>query len=410
LTSITNLNPNPPVIEEDNAFSAINRDRPKLYVPGESLSKYKRADVWKEFTNMIVLVDSIRFTEHSIRLDPGISKQLKLTVYPFDATTAVTWLSDNEDLVTISGNGTVTAKNKGKAWIYVTTKDDGGVKTDSCQITIVSSDAALKNLTVNHGELVLVPPFNPEVTVYSVVVRNSVSKITIEAEQRDTAVVDVSGDIGEEKDLPGNTTSVSVTDFTVSVTAEDNVTVRNYTVHVTKLPLSSDATLDSLKINGDLIPGFNPAVTHYETTVEGWEVEIYASSPAGATISGNGMRQENRIQTTVPLDAGENTIELIVTSENGAATMTYTIIITCRPSAVTDIPHVGGNAAGIYFRGQILHVNSPAAEKISIYSVTGALLYRLEKPAGKTSFAVNLPKQTLIVTGSSGWREKLIKH
>jgi hypothetical protein len=77
----------------------------------------------------------------------------------------------------------------------------------------------------------------------------------------------------------------------------------------------------------------------------------------------------------------------------------------------TGIPQAVEPAVQILLSGQILYVDSPAAERVNIYSITGALLYGLEKPAGKTSFAVNSTNsltQVLIVKGSSGWVKKLL--
>jgi hypothetical protein len=54
-------------------------------------------------------------------------------------------------------------------------------------------------------------------------------------------------------------------------------------------------------------------------------------------------------------------------------------------------------------------VNSPPAEQIEVYSVSGALLYRAQKASGKATFRLNhLPKGVLIVKGGSGWVKKVI--
>jgi hypothetical protein len=59
---------------------------------------------------------------------------------------------------------------------------------------------------------------------------------------------------------------------------------------------------------------------------------------------------------------------------------------------------------------RILTVSSPAAEQIEIYSFTGAMLYNAVKASGEATFNLtNLPKGALIVRGSSGWTQKIIR-
>jgi hypothetical protein len=57
----------------------------------------------------------------------------------------------------------------------------------------------------------------------------------------------------------------------------------------------------------------------------------------------------------------------------------------------------------------VLYIDSPAAEQIAVYSVTGKLLRRLEKLAGKATFASAGAGGVLIVRGSLGWAEKVIE-
>lgn len=57
-----------------------------------------------------------------------------------------------------------------------------------------------------------------------------------------------------------------------------------------------------------------------------------------------------------------------------------------------------------------LSVNSPKAEKITIYSSSGRQVYVNSKPLGEVEIAIdNLPKGVYIVAGSSGWVKKIEK-
>ena len=89
------------------------------------------------------------------------------------------------------------------------------------------------------------------------------------------------------------------------------------------MPTSSDATLQTLALSGiTLMPAFDPATMAYtaevEYTVETTTVEAMATH-SGATIEGAGE---------MPLMVGENTVEVMVTAEDGTTTMTYTVTVT----------------------------------------------------------------------------------
>jgi hypothetical protein len=73
-----------------------------------------------------------------------------------------------------------------------------------------------------------------------------------------------------------------------------------------------------------------------------------------------------------------------------------------------------GNAAvdatGIRYYNGLLTVNTPVAERIDVYSVSGALLYQAQKATGEATFNLgHLPKGVLIVRGGSGWTRKVVK-
>jgi hypothetical protein len=61
----------------------------------------------------------------------------------------------------------------------------------------------------------------------------------------------------------------------------------------------------------------------------------------------------------------------------------------------------------VNFYNKILYIDSPAAEQIEVYSISGKLLHRASKRAGKASFTIPNSEQILIVRGSSGWTKKI---
>jgi hypothetical protein len=65
---------------------------------------------------------------------------------------------------------------------------------------------------------------------------------------------------------------------------------------------------------------------------------------------------------------------------------------------------------GVYYAQGVLTVNTPKAEQITVYSPTGALLYRAQKAAGEAVYRIDrLSGGVLIVKGESGWVKKIVK-
>jgi hypothetical protein len=63
-----------------------------------------------------------------------------------------------------------------------------------------------------------------------------------------------------------------------------------------------------------------------------------------------------------------------------------------------------------YISSGRLHVNTPVAETVSVYSVSGSKLFQVDKGAGAATFdAGSLPRGILIVRGGSGWAGKVIR-
>ena len=120
--------------------------------------------------------------------------------------------------------------------------------------------------------------------------------------------------------------------ITIKVTAENAVSMRTYTVTVTRAGavVSSDATLQALTLSGiTLTPAFNPGRTAYTAEVEdiaSTVVRAMATHP-GATVVGTGNRT---------LSVGDNRIRVTVTAEDGTS-QTYTVTVT-----VGEAPPVEG--------------------------------------------------------------------
>jgi hypothetical protein len=99
------------------------------------------------------------------------------------------------------------------------------------------------------------------------------------------------------------------------------------------------------------------------------------------------------------------TATITVTTQDGGITATCYITVKSETGAeVVEAPKI------VYARG-VLSVNTPQAERIEVYSISGQLLYNTrKKTSGTETFRIgHLPRGILIARGSSGWVKKIIQ-
>lgn len=150
LKKVYSLNPVPPVIR-GYAFSSYDAG---LFVPQGSLSAYKSAEGWSDFSNIkefqvTVKAESISLNKQSANLMIGDTLSLTAKVLPENVSTkTVVWSSNNPDVASVNGEGLVTALTAGTALISATTTD-GTVLSDSATI-VVSTPTSSPSLSVGN--------------------------------------------------------------------------------------------------------------------------------------------------------------------------------------------------------------------------------------------------------------------
>ena len=435
LSSVTNPNPNPQTLGNE-VFLWVPLHKATLTIPAGSRSLYNVADGWKGFGKMIVLATSIeiRTTDnvpYSSSMVVGESKQLKANM-PDDVTDkTVTWTINSMWHASVTPTGlttTVTASHSGSVIITATTSY-GAVASFEMNIKDVE-DASLKSLILRDKEtsdvLSLSPDFDPYIDEYTVNVENSVSQITIYAEPKaDNAMINAGYDgnmihplvVGENR-------------FEIKVYFE-NGEEKVYRVTVTRRE-RKDARLLLLTLTNNtdplypasisLSPGFHPDIDEYTVNVPYSVSQIKMNAEpedlnAIVVIHYTdkvGITHELKEGDVHNLEAGVKTVfEIKVHFGDGSDEKRFYNVAVTR-ALNTGIPQaVELSGVRVSLSGQNLYVDSPVAERVNIYSVTGTLVYGLKKPAGKTSFAVNstitnLSTPVLIVKGSSGWVKKLV--
>ena len=221
--------------------------------------------------------------------------------------------------VTVVGGGSLAV---GSNTVTVTvTSEDGTVSKDYTIIVFraPSSDANLSGILVSSG--MLSPVFSSGTTSYTVYA-GSVTSIDVEGIANHPGA-SVSGNVAGKLLKLGNNT------ITLTVTAENGTTTKNYTVIVVRTP-SSDADLQNITLgSGTLNPSFNSSVSTYTVDVPNSVTKISVTGIANhdsASVGGNVIDMSLWVK-------GSNVVTIIVTAEDGISTKTYTVTITRAPSS-----------------------------------------------------------------------------
>lgn len=204
----------------------------------------------------------------------------------------------NYDLQLVSYNG-LTYKGCSSS------SESAAVNSGTGKIAYATLGAGTKNL----GTYTFVAPEVTEKTTYKVSFK--INDVT------NTSTVTVNPKIVENNTNPNNNSNSGSNS--------------NSTTQQQPQTKSNVATLANLGIKGQYdFTGFRAAKTSYSVTVpnEAESVEIYASKgQSGQKITGTGVKQ---------LKEGTNTVNVVVTAEDGTTTKTYTISIERKSAETTD--------------------------------------------------------------------------
>ena len=261
------------------------------------------------------------------------------------------------DTITVNGT-TVTSGSPSSAinldvgpnsiLVVVTASDS---TTNNYTISVVraapalSNDSTLASLSISSGTLD--PVFDSPTLNYAVSVDNTVSSVTLTptANQTDaTITVNGASVLSGTASQSINLTAGVATPISILVTAPDGTTFDTYIVTVTRaLPgVSSDATLSALSVSGAVLtPTFSSNTISYSSIVTNSITSVTVTptrNQADATIKVNGTTvASGSASGSISLSVGSNTIEVVVTAQDGTTTKKYTItILRSAPVASND--------------------------------------------------------------------------
>jgi hypothetical protein len=194
-----------------------------------------------------------------------------------------------------------------------------------------SSHAALTSLVINSGTLS--PAFSATTVSYTVSVPFGTTTVTVTPVVSEaTSTVSVNG-ITVTSGTASGIVSLNTGSNTINVlvTAEDGVTSTLYKITVSRLP-NSHAALTSLVINsGALSPAFAAATVSYTVTVPFGTTTVTVTpvvSETTSTVSVNGITVTSGTASgIVSLNTGSNTINVLVTAEDGVTSTLYKITV-----------------------------------------------------------------------------------
>ncbi len=256
---------------------------------------------------VIKLVDSITFEESSIIIEKGKTATLTPVILPEDATEKqLTWVSDNEDVVTVDENGVVTGVNGGKAKVKAITTTDGVFA--ECEVTVDVRSTAIAldktKATIYCGDrLVIKAEFTPADTTNKNVIWSSSDEEIATVENGVVTAVD------------SGTVTITAKAEDTGVEAECVITVNK---HVSEVNILSDSLVLEKGTEATLIAKVLPEDATDKSLT--WE-----SSNTKA------VKVENGTVSAV----GTGTAVITATSTDGGLSDTCEITVIQKPESIT---------------------------------------------------------------------------
>ncbi len=208
--------------------------------------------------------------------------------------------------------------------------------SDSNHSKAISEDANLANISLSSGTLS--PQFNENTTSYSAQVPYSTSwiRVTVATSDSDSTITVNGTAVLSGGASPAINLVEGSNTITIVVTAQDGKTTRAYTVVVTRLEqeetpsVSTDANLSKITLSeGTLSPTFDSSITSYTALVFSDSISITPkANNSNSTITVNGTAVNSGFAESINLILGANTITIVVTAQDGKATITYKVVVT----------------------------------------------------------------------------------
>jgi len=294
------------------------------------------------------LLSAIKLTPASILTHTGtVGSIITYTTSVSNATSTVTVTATSADpTATIKVNGVAVSSGTasgsialaaGPNTITTVVTAQNGTTTETYSIIVTrakSNNAALANLAISSSTLS--PMFVTGTYSYAASVSNATASVKVTPTTADvTASVTVNGAAVTSGAASGSIALVAGPNtITTVVTAQDGITTKTYTITVTRAP-STNALLSAIKLTPASIlinTGTVGATTTYTTSVSNATASVTVTATTidkTATIKVDGVTVSSGTASgSIALAVGSNTINTVVTAQDGISTRTYSIVVT----------------------------------------------------------------------------------
>ena len=302
---------------------------------------------------------SITVDGDSVEVDGTVNKD-----YGTQSVEVVATATSNKATVVVSGN---TDLNSGSNTVTVTvTAESGAVATYTFNVQVAkSSNTNVSAIYVNTVDV------SNSLTFTAPLDSTDVS-VTVVTEDADATYV-VSGETG---------LSAGPNNVTVTVTAADESSTRQYVVVVTVPSLSADNGLASITVDGEVVEVNGTVNKDYGTE----SVEVVATPTSGKASA--------RVTGATGLNPGSNTVNVIVTAENGVEAG-YSFTVSVAYSSDSSLASITANGASVDVDGSI--DVEPGTSSVTVVAL-----------ATDVSATVEVTGNTVLTTGPNTVNVKVI--
>lgn len=311
--------------------------------------------------------------------------------YTYDSTVTsidiTATLEDTKGAMIVSGTGSYSSSDP-EANI-VTTAEDGTTKTYKIKFSRnKSSDNTLSSLTIDGYNLN--ETFSPTTTLYTAIVPGIVDEVNINAVLNDSHAQIISGTGPKKLNFGTNTIQVKV--------KAENGAERDYNIVITRSK-KDIALLSDLQVNNVTVNNFNESKMVYDigkVSFETTSINVSATpKDSDATVTGTG---------SINLKTGLNSIDIIVTAQDGVTKSTYTIKVEREKSSNKFLSSLTLAEKSFDFNKTIDTYNIDVDYDISTATITAIPEYKdaTATVSGPNFLSVGLNTYTVTVTAEDG--------
>lgn len=210
-----------------------------------------------------IVINRIEIIPDIMTLVEGEDKELKVAIYPFDATNQdLTWTSSDNSVATVK-DGKVTAISQGNATITCMANDGSGVSA-SCQVTVDSKPVRVESIELNYSSVNLTEGEGVQLTAKINPAEATDTSVTWSSSDNSVAIADNEGFVATLK--AGTAIITCMARDGSGVSASCQVTVKSKIVLVESIELNYSSVELTEREGVQLSAKINPA-TATDTSV-----------------------------------------------------------------------------------------------------------------------------------------------